>query len=80
MRNAFAATTGEPVASFGDGLLFIIGLWLVFHGRIAPSGGYRIDYGFQQSVQGQELSLRQAVNQLVSPLAGIGHREPPDSV
>jgi hypothetical protein len=79
MRDALAATPGEPIASFRDGLLFILRLRLVVDGRIAQSGSHRIDHGFQQSDQCGDLRLRQALNQLVSLLAGVGHRSPPKS-
>src|SRR5438093_1176424 len=69
MRDAFAAAPGEPVAGFGDCLLFFLALRFIIDGRVAQSGGHRIDDRFQQPNQGRELCLRQTVNQLVGVLA-----------
>ena len=78
MRDALAAAPGEPVARFGDGLLFTVGLRLVIDGRMAQSRGHGIDDGSSSPTRA-EMRLWQAVNQLVSLLAWIGNREPPES-
>src|SRR5450759_2617457 len=78
MRNAFAVAF-EPVVRFGDGLPFLFRLGLVINWRVKQGGGNGIDDRLQQTHQRRELRIGQAVNQPVSILAGIGHRQPPES-
>ena len=39
----------EPLAGFGDGVLFVLADLFVFQRRVAERGGHRINDGFQQS-------------------------------
>ena len=78
MWNAFAAVTLEPVTRFGYGLPFLFTLRLIIDGSVAESGGDGIDEGFQETDQGRELHVGQAVDQLVRMLASFVHREPPE--
>src|SRR5437899_5937307 len=76
MRDALAVTAPQPVASFGDGVLFLFADDLVFQRRVAQGSGSRIDNRLQKLHQAGELRFWQAVNQLVGESAGVVDHTP----
>jgi hypothetical protein len=67
--SATTCSKGVPLLRTGDGLLFLLGDGLVVDRRVGESARNGIEHHFEQSADGGDLRVGQAIKVCMRPLA-----------